>query len=136
VNTMLRPATIVIVTILSGSLIGCRRAPQIDYGTADPIADARRALLDSGHFHLLVIKVGDSLVGPKDTTVLLQRTYNVQVGPEGAFVILPTAPVATREAQLRYIRRYNTQLYALLDTNAKGAGLLPNKRLKLPARVN
>jgi hypothetical protein len=129
-------ATIAITTVVSVVLIGCRSAPEIDYRTADPVADARRALLDSGHFHLLVIKVGDSLVGPKDTTVLLQRSYNVQVGPEGAFVILPTAPASMREAQLQYISRYNTQLYALLDTNAMGAGLLPNKRLKLPARVN
>jgi len=133
---MLRRATIAITTTVSAVLIGCTRGPKIDYRTADPVADARRALLDSGHFHLLVIKVGDSLVGPKDTTVLLQRAYNVTVGPEGAFVILPTAPATMRDAQLRYISRYNTQLYALLDTNAIRAGLLPNKRLKLAARVH
>jgi len=48
-------------------------------------------------------------------------------------IVLPTAPAGDAQAQIQYVTRYNTELFALLDTNAMGAGLLPNQRLKLAA---
>jgi hypothetical protein len=105
--------------------------PRIDYVNADPVADARRALVDSGHFHMLAVRVGDSVINPVDSTVLNERSYNVQVAPEGAIVFLPVDPAAGRrgwpsDAQLAYITRYNTAIFALLDTNALRARLPPN----------
>ena len=112
---------------------------RVDYRTADPVADARRALLDSGHFHLLAVKVGDSVISPYDSAALMETSYNVEVAPEGGVVFLPVDPSPDRPEwpsapQVAYINRYNTTLFALLDTNAMP--LPPNKRLKLPARVN
>jgi hypothetical protein len=124
-----------VALILSPS--GCSRRRSIDYRSADPVGDARRAFIDSGHFHTLAIKVRDSVISPVDATVLKDSNYNVEVGPEGPVVYLPIESAGDRpgwpsDDQLRYIKRYNTELYALLDTNFVEAGLPPNKRLKLP----
>ena len=105
--------------------------PRIDYVTADPIADARRAMLDSGHFHMLAVKVGDSVINPIDSGVLKDKSYSVEVAPEGPVVFLPVDPAPTRrgwpsDAQLAYITRYNTAIFALLDTNIMRARLPPN----------
>src|SRR3989442_3127092 len=117
---MLRRANIAITTTVSAVLIGCTRAPEIDYRSADPVADARRALIDSGHFHLLAVKVGDSVLAPSDSSLVKEKSYNVEVGPEGPYVYLRLEPATDRpnspsEDQLRYIKRYNTALFALLD---------------------
>ena len=126
-------ATFVVALVASA----CRpRSPTIDYRSADPVTDARRAVIDSGHFHTLAVKVGDSVISPSDTTVLRVHSYNVQVGPEGPIIYLPVQSAPNRpgwpsEDQLRYMKRYNTELFALLDTNAMPPSLPPNKRLKL-----
>ncbi len=124
---------------LVGTLVASacgRGGPRIDYRSADPIAAARRAFIDSGHFHLLAVKVGDSVLAPSDSSVLKEKTYNVQVGPEGPYVYLRVEsgarPNSPSDGQLRYIKRYNTELFTLLDTNFMNPGLPPNKRLKLP----
>ena len=107
------------------------------YRGGDPAGEAHRALIDSGHFHLLAVKVGDSVIAPIDTTQYLERSYSVEVAPEGGIVFLPIDPNPHRpgwpsEAQLRYLTQYNTTLFALLDTNAMPPSSLPNQRLKLP----
>jgi hypothetical protein len=122
-------------------LAACGSSSRIDYRLADPIADARRALIDSGHFHMLAVRVGDSVIIPSDATAYMERSYNVQVAPEGGVVFLPLDPSRRRpswpsDQQVAYIERYNTALFAFLDTNAMSAGVPPKKRLKLPARVN
>ncbi len=68
------------------------RTVRVDYRTADPVADARRALIDSGHFHLLAVKVGDSVVSPYDSAAVLETSYSVEVAPEGGVVFLPVDP--------------------------------------------
>ena len=125
---------------LTSLTVACAR-PRIDYEHANGAVDAHHALLDSGHFHLLAVRVGDSVISPSDTTAYKDRQYNVEVGPEGPLVYLPVSSDLARpgwpsEAQLRYISAYNTALFALLDTNLMGAGLPPNKRLKLAAPGN
>ena len=128
------PAAFVVILIAAG----CRpRGPAIDYRSADPVTDARRAFIDSGHFHTLAVKVGDSVISPSDTAVIKGHSYNVQVGPEGPIIYLPVQSAPDRpgwpsDEQLRYMNRYNTELFALLDTNAMLPRLPPNKRLKLP----
>src|SRR2546423_1303500 len=119
----MRPLVLIATATALYITLGCRRTVSVDYQAADPVADARRALMDSGHFHILAVKVGDSLIAPRDTSVLQQRSYNVEVAPEGGIVFLRVDPGRNRqgrpsEAQLRYITRYNTELFALLDTNA------------------
>jgi hypothetical protein len=126
--------------LIAGIGLACARSSKIEYEHADPIADARRAFVDSGHFHTLAVRVGDSVISPSDTTAYRERSYNVEVGPEGPTIYLPLQAARTRpgwpsEAQLRYINAYNTELFALLDTNFMRVRLPPNKRLKLPARV-
>lgn len=111
------------VAALCGLGIACSRGLTIDYRVADPVLDARRAVLDSGHFHLLAVKVGDSVIALRDASVLKQERYTVEVGPEGAVIFLrfepaPGNPRAPSDPQLLYIMRYNTELLALLDTNA------------------
>ena len=130
-----RIAVLILVTVLE---VGCGHGPKIDYEHANPALDARRAMLDSGHFHMVAVKVGDSVISPSDTTAYTQRSYNLAVGPEGPVVYLPVdnnpkRPGWPSDAQLRYITGYNTELFALLDTNYMRARLPPNKRLKLPA---
>jgi hypothetical protein len=118
-------------------VLACSRSGSIDYAAADPVADARRAFLDSGHFHVLAVKVGDSVISPWDGSALMETSYNVQVAPEGGVVFLaldpsPDRPDRPSEHQLAYISRYNTTLFALLDTNAMPP--LPATRVKAPAR--
>jgi hypothetical protein len=126
---------------LIGTTAACGRSSEIDYEHADGVADARRALVDSGHFHTLAVRVGDSLISPSDTAAYRERSYNVEVGPEGPVVYLPVVADPSRpgwpsEAQLRYLNAYNTELFALLDTNYMNVDSPPTKRLKLPARPN
>jgi hypothetical protein len=95
-------------------------------------------MVDSNHFHVLAVKVGDSVISPSDTTAYTERSYNVEVGPDGPVVYLPIESSPSRpgwpsDAQLRYLNSYNTALFSLLDTNFMGVGLPPNKRLKLTA---
>ncbi len=126
-----------VMSLVASAVIACGdRRPAIEYRTADPVADARRAMIDSGHFHLLAVKVDDSVIAPSDTSVLKERSYNVEVAPEGGMVFLAVDPDPHRPGwpsaeQLRYLSRYNTELFALLDTNSMSVGLPPNKRLKL-----
>ena len=126
-----------VIPLAAAAVIACGdRRQAIDYRTADPVADARLAMIDSGHFHLLAVKVGDSVIAPSDTSVLKERSYNVEVAPEGGMVFLAIDPDPHRPGwpsveQLRYLTRYNTELFALLDTNYMSVGLPPNKRLKL-----
>jgi hypothetical protein len=127
--------------VVAGLGLACARSSKIDYEHADPIADARRAFVDSGHFHTLAVRVGDSVISPSDTTAYKDPSYNVEVGPEGPIIYLPLQAAPTRpgwpsEAQLRYMNAYNTELFALLDTNFMNVRLPPNRRLKLPARVH
>ena len=130
------------LAVASGMLLlsgGCRSTKPITYRGGDPGGEAHRALIDSGHFHLLAVKVGDSVIAPSDTTQYLERSYNVEVAPEGGIVFLPIDPNPDRpgwpsEAQVRYLTQYNTTLFALLDTNAMPPLSLPNQRLKLPRR--
>jgi len=119
-----------VATVLAAALTGCVREVRIDYRVADPIADARRAMRDSGHFHLLAVKVGDSVIMPSDTTAFRERGYNVEVAPEGGVVFLALDPDPARRdwpsaQQVAYIERYNTALFALLDSNAMSARLPP-----------
>lgn len=111
------------VLVLCGMILSCSRGLTIDYRVADPVLDARRAMLDSGHFHLLAVKVGDSVIAPRDASVLKQDRYTVEVPPDGGVVFLrfepaPGNPHAPSDPQLFYILRYNTELLALLDTSA------------------
>ena len=127
--------------LLSVTAVGlaCAHSSRIDYEHADGALDAHRSFLDSGHFHELAVRVGDSVIAPSDTTAYRVRSYNVEVGPEGPIVFLPVVSSASRpgwpsDAQLRYLRAYNTALFAMLDTNAlREPGLPPNTRLKLTA---
>lgn len=107
---------------LTAVAMACRHAAKVDYSHANGAADARRAFMDSGHFHVLAVRVGDSVISPSDTTAYKQRSINVEVGPEGPIVYLPVTSDPARprwpsSAQLSYIKAYNTELFALLDTN-------------------
>lgn len=107
---------------LALAAVSCRHTGTIDYRHADGAADARRALMDSGHFHVLAVRVGDSVISPSDTTAYKQRSVNVQAGPEDPVVYLPVSSDPSRpgwpsSTQISYMKAYNTELFALLDTN-------------------
>lgn len=124
-DLQVRPPASLILSLTAVAL-GCRHTATVDYGHANGVADARRAFMDSGHFHVLAVRVGDSVISPSDTTAYKQRSINIEVGPEGPIIYLPVASDPARpgwpsSAQLSYIKAYNTELFALLDTNVMHA---------------
>ena len=109
---------LIVPVLLSAAAAACRPSGGIDYATADPVADARRAALDSGRIQLFALVVGDSQFVPWDTTGTREKTYNLNA----PIVLLKADPQSERrgqpsEAQLRYVTRYNTTVLALVDTN-------------------
>src|SRR2546426_4752021 len=49
-------------------LLGCSRASRMDYRTADPIADARRAF-SQDDYRVVGVKLRDSILAPVDSSV-------------------------------------------------------------------
>ena len=94
----------------------------MDYAAADPIADARAALA-KGDFHLVAVKLGDSVVSPIDSTY--QSTQiNVEVGPSGGMKYLALTedsdqPGVPSRAQMSYMKRFNTEMFRLIEENAR-----------------
>ena len=96
----------------------------MDYRTADPIADARRAL-SQDDYRVVGVKLGDSVVAPVDSAVG-HVEVNVQL-PNGPVRFLALEPAVGKpdrpsEAQLSYLTRYNTEIWTRLrDDFARNA---------------
>jgi len=91
----------------------------INYSTDDPVADARAAFA-KGDFHLLVIQVGDSGVTPVDSAYE-HTSINVAARDPLRYVPLvsdPDAPGVPGRGQLAYVKRFNTEVFRLLEENA------------------
>ena len=92
----------------------------IDYSKADPKADARAALRNLD-FHLLYIRVGDSVVMPIDSAYA-NTSINVSADDPIRYVKVVAdagAPGVPGQAQLRYVRTFNTEMFRLLEENAR-----------------
>ena len=103
-------ATLVVV------LVSCSRVSRMDYRTADPIADARRAFAQDD-YRVVGVKLGDSILAPVDSAVG-HVEVNVEL-PNGPvrFVELDPQPgnsARPSEAQLSYLKRYNTEIWTRL----------------------
>jgi hypothetical protein len=96
----------------------------MDYRTADPIADARRAF-SQDDYRVVGVKLGDGVLAPVDSAVG-HVEVNVQL-PNGPVRFLALEPAAGKpdqpsEAQLSYLKRYNTEIWTRLrDDFAKNA---------------
>ena len=96
--------------------------PSMDYSAADPVADARAAL-KAGNFHLVAVRVGDSVVSPIDSAYE-SAEINVEVGPDGPTRYLDlvedsNAPGVPSRAQIAYMKRFNTEMFRMLEENAR-----------------
>ena len=96
--------------------LGCSGASRMEYRTADPIADARRAF-SQDDYRVVGIKLADSILAPVDSAVG-HVEVNVQL-PNGPirFLALDPRPGNTdqpSEAQLSYLKRYNTEMWTRL----------------------
>src|SRR3989454_4374577 len=91
-------------------LLGCSRVSRMDYRTADPIADAKRAF-SQDDYRVVGVKLGDSVLAPVDSSVG-HVEVNVQL-PNGpvrflAFDPQPASPDRPSEAQDRKSTRLNS----------------------------
>ena len=116
-------------------LLGCSRVSRMDYRTADPIADAKRAF-SQDDYRVVGVKLGDTVLAPVDSSVG-HVEVNVQL-PNGPVRFLaldpqPANPDRPSEAQLSYLKRYNTEIWTRLRTlrEMPVRSLPPNVRLKL-----
>jgi len=114
----------VLRSTLVAVLLGCSRTSSMDYRTADPIADARRAF-SQDDYRVVGVKLRDSILAPVDSSVG-HVEVNVQL-PNGPVRFLaldpqPANPDRPSEAQLSYVRRYNTEIWTRLrDDFARNA---------------
>ena len=94
----------------------------MDYSAADPIADARAALTNED-FHLVAVRVRDSVISPIDS--VYQDTHvSVEVGPSGGMRYLPLTedsdqPGVPSRAQMSYMKRFNTEMFRMIEENAR-----------------
>ena len=105
-------------------LLGCGGASRMDYRTADPIGDARRAF-SQDDYRVVGLKLGDSVIAPVDSAVG-HVEVNVQLpnGPVRFLALDPQPGAADRpsQAQLSYLKRYNTEIWTRLrDDFARNA---------------
>jgi hypothetical protein len=109
------------IALLTLGVLACAGG-SMDYNTADPVADARAAL-EAGNFHLVAVKLGDSTVSPIDSAYE-HVSINVEVGPDGPIRYLdlvedPDAPRQPSRAQMSYMKRFNTEMFRMLEENAR-----------------
>jgi len=96
----------------------------MDYRTADPIADAKRAF-SQDDYRVVGVKLGDTVLAPVDSSVG-HVEVNVQL-PNGPVRFLaldpqPANPDRPSDAQLSYLKRYNTAIWTRLrDDFARNA---------------
>ena len=64
----MNPKHLVFSSTLVPVLLSCSRASRTDYRTADPIADASRAL-SQDDYRVVGVKLGDSILAPVDSAV-------------------------------------------------------------------
>ncbi len=79
-----------LLTSLAAVLTACKSSPRIDYRSADPVADARLAMIDSGHFHLLAVKVwrlSNHASGPRGWWQLLLRALRGRLERESGYAV-------------------------------------------------
>ncbi len=117
----LRWSVVRIVLLFAPFALACAGKASMDYSSADPIADARAAFA-RGNFHLVGVQVGDSVVSPIDSAYA-HTQVNVTVGPDGPIRFLALvedagAPHGPSRAQLSYMKRFNTEMFRMLEENA------------------
>ena len=108
-------ARFLVVSALLG-VFSCQRVVSMDYRSADPVADARRAFAQDD-YRVLGVRVHDSVVSPIDTN-LPPLAVNIQL-PNGPirFLAIQTSPGAAdrpSDDQLSYMKRYNTEIWTQL----------------------
>ena len=108
--------------LLLGMVLACAGEARMDYAGADPVADARAALA-KGDFHLVGVRVRDSIVSPIDS-VYQNTQINVEVGPSGGMRYLPLThdpdqPGVPSRAQMSYMKRFNTEMFRVIEENAR-----------------
>ena len=111
-----------VAVFVLGSALACAGGASIDYAAADPVADARAALA-KGDFHLVAVRLGDSVVSPIDSAYQ-NTSINVEVGPSGGMRYLKLIedgdrPGVPSRAQMSYMQRFNTEMFRLIDDNAR-----------------
>ena len=102
-------------------LAACLGGRTVDYTSADPVNDARTAVLKKHEWHLLSIRVGDSVVTPVDSAYE-HTEVNVATREPIRYVSVvadPEAPGVPGRAQLSYVKRYNTEMFRILEENAR-----------------
>src|SRR5437879_3372193 len=108
---------VLIVASALFAVLSCHRAVTMDYGTADPIADARQAFAQDD-YRVLGVRVHDSVVTPIDST-LPHMEVNVQLpnGPVRFLHIVPRFGASDQpsDEQLSYMKRYNTEMWRQMD---------------------
>ena len=115
---------LVVRSTLVAVFLGCSRASRMDYRTADPIADAKRAF-SQDDYRVVGVKLGDTVLAPVDSSVG-HVEVNVQL-PNGPVRFLaldpqPANPDRPSDAQLSYLKRYNTAIWTRLrDDFARNA---------------
>jgi hypothetical protein len=108
--------------LVLGAVLAGAGGCSMDYEAADPVADARSAL-DKGDFHLVAVRVGDSVVSPIDS-VYQNTSINVEVGPSGGMHYLKLVedrdrPGVPSRAQMQYMQRFNTEMFRMIEENAR-----------------
>src|SRR5437867_990813 len=120
----MNPKHLVFSSTLVPVLLSCSRASRTDYRTADPIADASRAL-SQDHYRVVGVKLGDSILAPVDV-----RVGHVQVNvdrPNHTVTLLQPDPqpgnsARPSEAHLTNLKPYNTASWSRLrDDGARNA---------------
>ncbi len=120
----MNPKHLVFSSTLVPVLLSCSRASRTDYRTADPIADASRAL-SQDDYRVVGVKLGDSILAPVDSAVgHVQVNVELPNGPVRFLALDPQPGNSARpsEAQLSYLKRYNTAIWPRLrDDVARNA---------------
>jgi len=104
---------VLIVASALFAALSCHRAVTMNYGTADPVADARQAFAQDD-YRVLGVRVHDTVLTPIDST-LPPMEVNVQL-PNGPVRFLNIAPRSgasdqPSDEQLSYMKRYNTEMW-------------------------